>query len=322
MSLNDRTDTILRAADNLGGGITLQIVYALFPHVQRDILRRVVSKMVQRRALAWIWAGELRRKVFLTTRGIEGHLSGVRKCLSDPEMVRRALRTGCAGRAVKLPVKFIHDLMSGLVTLGIGEYDAEFERELWRGRVEPHVADGAAWPEPDRRILVEYERMIGQSPNRWTKKNGIIDRVVESLWIGPDRRNLQEEYLIVAPASLGNRHPDVEQELADLIGARTANFDPTTRAMGWWFLPLEDIESNPRWHSIFAGTNQVWPRPLIGIRERREAGKAAHKDRARVDAVRKGKRSKQGVVSSPAQPRRSTVRITVLTDEQLRELES
>jgi hypothetical protein len=320
MMPNDRADTILRAADYLGGGITLQIVYALFPHVERDILRRVVSKMIQRRALAWIWAGELGRKVFLTTRGIDGHQSGVRKCLSDPGMARRALQTGCAGRAVKLPVKFIHNLIAGLVTLGLGGYDAEFERELWRGREETHVADGVAWPEPDRRILVEVERMIGQSPNRWTKKNGLIDRMVESLWIGPSGRNLKEEYLVVAPASLGARHPDVEKELADLIRARAKSLEPTSRAMGWWFLPEEDIESNPRWHSIFAGSNQVWPRPLIGIRERREAGKAEHKERARVDAERKEKKRQQRSAPLPARPRRSTATIIVCTDEQLREL--
>lgn len=292
MRLNDRADTILQAADSLGGGITMQIVYALYPDVQPDILRRVVSKLVKRRALAWVWAGELGCKIWLTTNGVDGHQSGVRKWLADPAMARRALQTGCAGRVVKLPVTLIHDLIAGFVTLGLGACGAELERELRRDRTGPHVADGVAWPERDRRILVEVERMIGQLPSRWTKKNGIVDRVVQSIWIGPGRRNLQEEYLIVAPAKLGDKHPNVEQELADLIGARTGNFGKTTRAMGWWFLPLEHIESNPCWRSIFAGGDQVWPRSLYGIRMRRKAGEASHKERARIDAERKERKRK------------------------------
>lgn len=315
MRLNDRADLILRAADYMGGGITMRAVYALCPHTQPDILRRQVSKLVKRGALAWVWAGELGCKIWLTTSGVDGHESGVRRWLKSPVMARAALETGYAGRAVKLPVHFIHDQIAGLVSLGLGAGGVEFERELRRDRTGRNVADGAAWPEPDRRIVIEVERMIGQSTNRWKRKNGIADRVAESLWTWHRHRDWQEQYLIVAPSSMG-KHPDLEQDLAKMIEERAEKHDGSERPIGWWFLPIEDLEADPRWHRV--GQNSVSPRPLVGIRKRREAGEAAQKERGRIDAERKEKKRQQRMASLPARPRRSTV--IVCTDAQLRAL--
>ncbi|TAN15521.1 MAG: hypothetical protein EPN45_02855 [Rhizobiaceae bacterium] len=270
----------------------LETVYAMFPDVREAVLRRIVAKLVRRGALVWCWAGELGCKVFLTTHGDGKHEAGVRRWLKDPEAVRRALETGSVGRVKKLPPKFIHNQTSGLVALGISGGRAEFERELWRQRDgAPVVADGAAWPEPDRRILVENERMVGQSPHRWEQKNGLADRIAKSFRESETSDGFHDEYIVIAPTFLSDDWPDSLRELEKHVAARVVkNNHKNRQGCGWWSLDPGALDADPVWHSFPADSGQS-PRPLPGIRSRRLSFEADHKEAAEIDRLRKARRA-------------------------------
>lgn len=291
MQLNNRTDAILRTADFLGGAILLATIYAMFPDVREAVLRRIVSKLVRRRALVWVWAGELNCKVFLTVHGDGRHESGMRRWLKDPEAVRRALETGCGGRAVTLPERFRHNQIAGLIAMGISGGRADFERELWRQRDgSPMVADGAAWPEPDRRILIENERMVSQSPNRWKQKNGVADRIAKSFRESETGDGFHDECLVIAPVFLSKDWPDSMAELEQLVAARAGKGQKNRDAVGWWSIDPKDLEADPVWHPFPADSGTA-PRALPGIRTRRHAAEAAHEQAAKIDRARKARRA-------------------------------
>jgi hypothetical protein len=286
MILNDRADQILRIADMLGGAIVYETAYAAFPDVQEDILRRTITKLVKRLALAWLWDGGLRCKVFLTTAGDEGHEAGVWRWIKNPVAARRALETGYAGRALKLPSRFIHHQIAGMIALGVGGGIAELEPELWQQRErDEQVADAYAWPERDRRIVIENERMKGQSPHRWMRKGGLVSKINKSLIPDNPHPDWIDEYLVICPRTTNKLHPDLEQELAELVAARAAKNPKIRDGAGWWFVPDDDTQGDPRWHGI--GENSVPPRPLPGIRSRRLSFAAEHEKRAALDRDRK-----------------------------------
>lgn len=290
MQLNDRQDSILRTADFLGGAIALETVYAMFPDVREAVLRRIVSKLVRRGALVWCWAGELGCKVYLTVHGDGKHEAGLRHWIKGPEAVRRALETGRAGR-VKLPPKFLHNQIAGLVALGISGGRAEFERELWRQRDgSPVVADGAAWPEPDRRVLVEHERMKSQAPNRWKQENGLADRIARSFREPEFGEDFRDEIIVIAPAFLSEKWPDSLSELERFVAKRAAKNRKNRAGSGWWSLDPGALDADPVWHPYPEDSSEP-PRALPGIRSRRLAFEDAHEKAAEVDRARKARRA-------------------------------
>lgn len=291
MQLNYRQDAIIHTADFLGGAILLETIYSAFPDAREAVLRRIVSKLVRRRALVWCWAGELGCKVYLTVHGDGKHESGLRRWIKDPETVRRALETGCAGRVLKMPPKFLHNQIAGLVALGASGGHAEFERELWRMRDgAPVVADGAAWPEPDRRILVENERMVRQAPNRWAQKSGLADRIARSFRKSELGEKFHDEYIVIAPTFLSDDWPDSLSELERLVAARAAKNRENRTGCGWWSLDPSDLAADPVWHPFSMDSSEP-PRPLPGIRSRRLAFESEHEKAAEVDRARKARRA-------------------------------
>lgn len=286
MHLDDRADAVLRTADLLGGGIVMATVYAAFPAVHPGVLRRLIAKLVRRRALAAVRVADLGSRVYLTTAGTTGWASGVRHFLKDPEQVRMALETGQVADTVKLPVTFVHDQVAGLVSLGLSGGVAETEHEIrQQGGTPVTVADGYGWPERDRRLVIEVERMVGQSPHRWSQKDGLVERIARSFVPDNSHPAWHDEYVVVAPRSLNRLHPDSAAELAALVSVQAGKNYKNRPSAGWWFLPIDALEADPEWHSVLSDSPP--PRPLPGIQCRRGSFAAEHENFARIDQARK-----------------------------------
>lgn len=287
MRLDDRSDAVLRTADLLGGGVAMQVVYASFPEVHPDVLRRLIARLVHRRALAAVRVADLGGRVYLTTAGTIGRLSGVRHYLKDPALVNQALESGRVRKTVKLPVTFVHDQLAGLVSIGLSGGIAETEHEIRvQQDVKPAtVADGYSWPEADRRLVIEIERMVGQSPHRWTQRNGLVEKIARSLLPDNSHPRWHDEYVVVAPRSLNRLHPDTPAELAELVTKAASKNYQNREGAGWWFLPIDDLDADPEWHPVLPDSPP--PRSLPGIRSRRQSFAGEHEDFAKIDRARK-----------------------------------
>jgi len=154
----------------------------------------------------------------------------------------------------------------------------------------PAVADGAAWPEPDRRVLIENERMERQSPNRWNRKNGLADRIAKSFRESETCDGFHDEYVVIAPTFLSDDWPDSLGELEKLVADRAAKNYKNRHGCGWWSLDPGGLNADPVWHPFPADSGQL-PRPLPGIRSRRVAFETEHRKAAEVDRERKARRT-------------------------------
>lgn len=299
MRINDRAEQVLRIANLLGGGITTAAIYAGWPDVQRDVLRRLLAKLVARGALVVVHTPSLGGRAYLTRSSEDGRESGVRHFLRDhPDQLVEALETGRVRKTVALKTTFVHDQIAAIVALGLSSGVAEFERQM-RQQNGPGlaVADGYAWPESDRRVAVEVERMVGQSPHRWQQSGGLVEKVVKSFVPDNSHPDWIDEYVVVSPRSINRLHPDVSAELSELVVARAAKNYKNRPDAGWWFLSIDDINADPEWHPIVPGTAPMCPLP--GIRSRRDAFEAAHAERAKIDAERKAKAAEREAAAPP-----------------------
>lgn len=282
---NDRADTILATADALHGAITMRVVLALFPDVQPVHLRLAMNKLVQRGALAWAWCRDLGGKVWLTTHGVEGRLSGVRRWIPDSDEARLTLRSGRAGGEIKLPKVFTHDQVAGLVVSGLGAFGREYESEL-RKATGAEIADGVAWVGQDHRLLVEVERMINQGIGRWRKPGGLVEKMRRN-FADNSEPAIRTEHVVIAPrTSLSAQASSVafEQMLAEIVRAEAGRMHGLARDAGWWFLPIDDVEADLTWHPVFV---DAAPRSLLGIKSRRSAFESNHRQNAEIDRGRK-----------------------------------
>jgi len=283
--MNDRGQTILATADALYGAITMPVVAALFPDVSPARLRHLIHALVVHGALVPCWAAGSGQRVWLTTRSASGRGAGLRKWLADGVAIRSALMTKNAG-TIRPPVTFLHAQMAGLVVAGLGTCGRAYDSELHTGDATT-MADGIAYPEPDWRLVIEVERMVRQGPGRWQKQGGLVDKVTAELGQSDDAGALTQ-HLIVCP-KLGNEDGgepvNFERELDTAIAQKAAGLTGLPRDAGWWFLPIDDDESDPVWHPIFAGTEA--PRPLPGIAARRAAFAGQHAKNAERDRARK-----------------------------------
>lgn len=285
MKTNLRQDRILQVADDLGGAITLSCVYAMFPSVTKDALRRTLAALVERGAFVRVWCADLAGRAFLTTYGVGEHASGLRFWIHDQTRVQLALQTGDAGASVKLPSHFVHNQMAALVAAGVGGGAFETERSLWLQRGNATwVADAAAWPTRDLRVLVEIERMIGQSPHRWALRGGAADRINASLRSSSEHPAWHDECLVVSP-KVYPKHPDMEAELAALVAERVAREHHLRRGAGWWWLSLDHLDGDPMWHPVVPGTPP--PVRLLGIHSQRALHASEHAAARTLDAERK-----------------------------------
>lgn len=302
MLTNFRAEQVLRIADMLGGAITTPAVYAGWPDVQQDVLRRLLAKLVARGALVVVHTAGLGGRVYLTRAGAGGRESGVRHFLKDrPDALTEALETGRVRHTVALTTTAVHDQIAAIVALGLSSGAAEFERQMRqqndRGLA---IADGYAWPEVDRRVAIEIERMVGQSPHRWEQPGGLVEKIDKSLIADNSHPSWVDEYVVVSPRSLNRLHQDVAAELSELVRAAAAKNFKNRPGAGWWFLPIDSIDSDPEWHPIVPGTPPA--RPLPGIRSRRAAFESAHAKRAEIDAERKARAAEREAAAPPELP--------------------
>lgn len=283
--MNDRGETILATADALYGAITMAVVAALLQDVSPARLRHLIHALVAHGALVPCWAAGTGQRVWLTTRAAAGRASGLRKWLADGDAIRSALMTKNAG-TVQPPVTFLHTQLAGQIVAGFGACGREYDSELHTGEALA-MADGVACPEPHWRLVIEVERMVRQGPGRWKKQGGLVDKVTAELG-QPDDAGTLTQHLIACP-KLGNEDGgepvDFERELDTAIVQKAAGLTGLPRGAGWWFLTVDDAESDPVWHPIFAGTEA--PRPLPGIAARRAAFAGQHEKYAERDRARK-----------------------------------
>lgn len=274
-----RAGEILTVADLAGGGITMPVIYAMFPGVAPNILRRTVKKMCERGALRKIAVSEFTRRAYLTTRGADGKASGVQKMLVDSTQ-----------HVCVLPEKFLHNQMAAALAYGLGSGGTIAETEIWRER-EPDdkslVPDGIAEIRPGWRIEIEVERMIHQSPTRWTKANGLVARIVASCRPDNSRPGVITEVLVAAPIWLSSVHPNSEAELDELVRQAAAKNFENRDGAGWWFLDLNCLESDPVWHPVFPPDCEPPNDQLLGLASRRNLYRKAHEKRSEIDRTRK-----------------------------------
>jgi hypothetical protein len=276
---------ILAVADALFGAITMPVVLSLFPDASPAPLRRLMAELVARGAIVPAWAGGSGRRVWLTTRSAAGRVSGLRKWLADSDAVRGALVTKNVGTVVP-PVTFAHAQAAGQIVAGFGACGREFDSELHVGDAGL-VADGVAYPAPDWRLVIEVERMIRQGQGRWQKQGGMIDKIIAEFGQSASDGVLIQ-HLVAFPKFGGERAGEVvdfEQQLDRLVAERSADLAGVPASAGWWFLSLEQLDADPVWHPIFAGTPA--PRALPGIAKRRENFLAVHAKNAEIDRARK-----------------------------------
>ena len=293
--MSDRSEVVISTADALFGAVTMPVVSATFPDVRQDLLRRLMCTLVVRGALVPAWAAGTGQRVWLTTRSASGRVSGLRKWLADSDAIRGALMNKDAG-TVQSPVTFAHSQIAGLIVAGFGVRGRKFDSEL-HAEGGARVADGEAWPEADWRLTVEVERMVRQSAGRWQNRGGLVEKIIAGL--GQLDDGALAQHLVACP-KLGDERDgvraDFEGELAAAIAEKASGLAGLPRGAGWWFLPLDSLETDPVWHPIFAGTPAS--RPLPGIAKRRESFLAAHAKNAEVDRARKMRAAaaKAGVV--------------------------
>lgn len=303
--MSDRAEQVLGVADALYGAITMPVVTALFPDASAAPLRRLMAGLVGRGALVPAWAGGTGRRVWLTTRAASGRVAGLRKWLADADAVRGALVTKNAG-TIQPPVTFLHSQISGLIVAGFGACGRKFDSEL-HTEGGPRVSDGEAWPAPDWRLLIEAERMVRQSAGRWQNRGGLIEKIIAEL--GQSDDGTLAQHLVVCPRFGDERdgaRADFERELDAAITKKTAGLAGISRDSGWWFLSIDEPESDPVWHPVFAGV--AAPRSLLGIAARRsnfadQHAKNAERDRARkmrAAAAKAGLSLPAGVTMLPA----------------------
>jgi hypothetical protein len=175
------------------------------------------------------------------------------------------------------------------------------------------MADGIACPEPDWRLIIEVERMVRQSPGRWQKHGGLIDKIVAEFG-QPGGEDALTQHVVVCP-KFGTEHAgqrmDFEHELDAALVGKTSGLTGVPRDAGWWFLPIDAPECDPVWHPIVAGAAP--PRTLQGIAARRASFAAQHEKNAALDRTRKmraaaakaGVSLPAGVTVLPASARRS-----------------
>jgi len=283
--MSDRAEQVLGVADALYGAVTMPVVYALFPGVTPAHLRRLMGYLVDRGAMVPALAGGTGRRVWLTTRAAAGRVSGLRKWLADSGAIRGALMAKIAG-TIQPPVTFLHAQIAGQVVAGYGIAGRQFDSELHTGEHGP-IADGIAYPESGFRLLIEAERMVRQGAGRWQKSGGLVEKIIAEFGQVGDGGTLVQ-HLIATPKSGGERAGelvDFEQELGRLVAEKAANLAGLPRDAGWWFLPVERLESDPVWHPVFPGTPA--PRSLHGIAARRAAFAGEHAKNLELDRARK-----------------------------------
>lgn len=283
--MTDRSEMVLATADALFGVVTMPVILALFPDAAPAPLRRLMGALVTRGALIPAWAGGTGRRVWLTTRSASGRVAGLRKWLADADAVRGALMTKSAG-TVEPPVTFAHAQAAGQIVAGFGVYGREFDSELHTGDAGS-MADGVACPAPDWRLVIEVERMVRQGQGRWQKQGGVIDKMIAEFGQSASEGVLTQ-HLVAFPKFGGERageRIDLEQELGRLVAEKAAEMTGLPRDSGWWFLPIDALETDPVWHPVFSGVRA--PRELPGIAKRRENFRAAHSRNAEIDRTRK-----------------------------------
>jgi len=288
MAPNDRASLGLATADALYGAITMPVVEALLPDVQPSRLRHLLAQMVDRGAVVSAWAGGTGRKVWLTTRPANGRLAGVRRWIADPSAVRDAIACGRVGGTLEPPSTFDHDMAAGQVTSGYGVHGHTFDSEL-RNEPAGKIGDGIAFVEADWRLLIEVERMVNQNIGRWQKAGGLIEKIVAAL-ADNSLPGVTTQHLVVSPRTSPNRGrkvTDFESELAAAVTAKASGMHGIPEGAGWWFLPIDDLTGDPRWHPISAETAE--PRSLPGIAKRRAVFDAIHEQNASIDADAKAR---------------------------------
>ena len=284
MQFSERYGKILHIADACGGAVTMPVLYAAMPEMNAGNVRRLVSKLVRIRALVPVLlrgAGYTSHAYLTVQPEVEGHGSGLVRFIKDEAVRATARSTGKVAGCIFPTARFVHGQIAAEVACGYGVEAFELEPELWATRGdEVEVGDGHAWPEGDRCLAIEVERMVGQSPHRWMRKKGrpgLAHRILPTLF--KRRRDWRTEYLVVAPTSLAKTVPDAAATLLEgvrkLAGRELA---PPLENAGFWYLAIDNLLSRPRWCPLIEN-RQPW-RSLDGIatRQKRAVDVTHHAD--------------------------------------------
>lgn len=298
-----RDERIVSIADQLGGGVTLPILYAAFPDVEEKRMRALVARLVRRHALVAARAPALGGMLYLTTAVQRaGHSAGVYRLIKLPEQRAAAVETGHVPGSIVLPVWFMHNQIAARIAFGVGDGSALLEPELWvDAGAGSEIPDAEALPEHGRQVKIEVERMIGQSPNRWARRGGLADRAAKICLPPLDDSDHTTELLVVAPRAL-SRHPDLPAELSALVAERVRR--PGLHA-GFWFVEIADPDSDPEWRGLTPECQPI--AALLGSRSVRLKHAPERRDRAATMAVLRRNAAAKSTVP-PAAAAQETVR--------------
>lgn len=267
--MSSRANLLLHIARRNGGLIDRDISLALLPAVRPRTLRQLLEDLEKRGALrsAWVSGEWPSRKVWMDRMAQRSYLAGV------------AILPGKAPSA-DMGDKFMHRMMSTELVVGLTDPDRledarlDYELERTQGRSAP---DGHLVLRDGSRLLLELERMIGQSWEHWANAGEIGDSIAAHM-----RSNASSRYLVCAPKHHLLHLPEaVVQADRRRYGGRPPSLPP---GAGCWIVSTEDHRADLEWCSF--GAEDGESRHIAGISSIRRTARARLAVQPRIPATR------------------------------------
>lgn len=243
-----RTEMTLGIARRNSGLIDLAIGVALLPEVRERTVRQLYEDLQQLGALrsGWVKGEWPPRKVWLDRKA-------QRHYFADVALV--------PGKTPSLAMgdKFFHKMMAAELVVGLTSRgrlgDAKLDSELQRiaGRSAP---DGHVILQDGSLLLLELERMLGQSWEHWANEGEIGDSIAEHM-----RSKAVSKYLVCAP-----REDLLHLAEAVIKADKRRNFgDPPAIPPGYgcWVVSTENHRADVTWCSFGSDGGERAPIPGI-----------------------------------------------------------
>lgn len=256
--MSSRVELVLNIARRNGGLIDLAMALALFPAVRPRTVRQLVEDLEKQGALRSGWvAGEWPARKVWVDRPAQRHY------FADVQLVPGKTPTLTMGD------KFIHKMTAAELVVGLTARDrlgeALFDREL--ERIAGHSApDGHIVLQDGSLLILELERMIGQSWEHWAKEGEIGDSIAAHM-----RSNARSRYIVCAPRKylLHLRAAVIKADGHRFLG----DPPPIPPGSGCWVVTTENHRADLVWCSF--GAAGAEDRVMPGIASVRRNARAS-----------------------------------------------